>query len=164
MGAEYRFVDRWYVPGASVEEVYDVIGDQLSYPRWWGDVFLEVEGDSGPPRAGRVARIKARGFLPYRLRFTGETIAAERPRFIRMRLSGDFEGGGQWTFEQAEDGAHATLDWRPVVERPLVRNLTPVLRPLFRANHDWTMRRGREHIAAEVLARRSGKQPVETGA
>jgi hypothetical protein len=44
--------DRWFVPGAAPEEVYDVLGDQLSYPVWWGDVFLEVEGDGGAPRPG----------------------------------------------------------------------------------------------------------------
>jgi uncharacterized protein YndB with AHSA1/START domain len=37
--AAYEFVDRWFVP-APVEDVYDVIGEPLEYPRWWGDVFL----------------------------------------------------------------------------------------------------------------------------
>ena len=41
---------------------------------------------------------------------------------------------------------HCELDWRPVVAKPFVRQLTPVLRPLFRANHNWTMRRGQQRI------------------
>src|ERR671915_76913 len=114
--AEYKFLDEWFVP-APPEAVYDVIGAQLEYPEWWGDVFLEVEGDDGPPAPGRRARVKARGYLPYRLRF-----------------------------EPVEGGTRATLDWRPVVNKPLVRYLTPVLRPLFASNHYWTMRRGQEHI------------------
>jgi uncharacterized protein YndB with AHSA1/START domain len=143
--AEYQFIDEWFVP-APPEAVYDVIGAPLEYPEWWGDVFLEVEGDEGPPRAGRRNRIKARGFLPYRLRFESEVVDAERPRRIRMRLSGDFDGGGEWRFEPVEGGTRATLDWRPVVNKPIVRHLTPVLRRLFAANHYWTMRRGQEHI------------------
>ena len=45
VGAEYRFLTTWQVPGATPEEMYDVIGDATSYPRWWGDVFLQVTGD-----------------------------------------------------------------------------------------------------------------------
>jgi uncharacterized protein YndB with AHSA1/START domain len=150
--AAYRFVDRWLVP-AAVDDVYDLLGDPLEYPTWWGDVFLETGGDPGPPRPGRRTTVVARGFLPYRLRFSTEIVAAERPTRIEMRLDGDFEGSGAWHLEPVEGGTRAVLDWRPVVKKPLVRNLTPVLRPLFRANHAWTMRRGERHIA-EYLARR----------
>jgi hypothetical protein len=34
----------------------------------------------------------------------------------------------------------ATLDWRPSVNHALIRSLTPVLRPLFRSNHNGSMR------------------------
>jgi hypothetical protein len=148
--AAYHFVDHWFVP-APIEEVYDAIGMPLAYPTWWGDVFPETGGDDGPPRPGRRNTIVARGFLPYKLRFTAEVTEADRPRSIRLRLEGDFEGGGEWTFEQVEGGTSATLDWLPIVQKPLVKYLTPVLRPLFRSNHAWTMRRGERHIA-EYLA------------
>ena len=68
MAAQYRFVDTWIVP-AAIEEVYDILGDQLAYPSWWGDSFLEVTGDEGPPRPGRRASVLARGFLPYKIRW-----------------------------------------------------------------------------------------------
>ncbi|MGB2952012.1 MAG: SRPBCC family protein [Gaiellaceae bacterium] len=161
VGAEYQFLSTWPVPGATIEELYDVIGDTLGYPRWWGAVFLHVEGDEGPPRPGRRARVKARGFLPYRIRWGAEITEAERPRLIRMRLFGDFEGQGEWRLEQVGDEARATLDWRPFVEKPLVRYLTPVLRPLFAKNHYWAMDRGRRSVAEEVQRRRS-EQPLET--
>jgi uncharacterized protein YndB with AHSA1/START domain len=150
--AAYQFVDRWFVQ-APVEDVYETIGAPLDYPTWWGDVFPETGGDEGPPRPGRRNTITARGFLPYRLHFVAEVTEAEKPRYIRLRLEGDFEGGGEWTFEEAESGTAATLDWRPIVQKPIVKHLTPVLRPLFRSNHNWTMRRGERHIA-EYLARR----------
>jgi uncharacterized protein YndB with AHSA1/START domain len=154
MAARYQFVDRWFVPGASVEEVYDVIGEQLEYPSWWGNVFLSVTGDDGPPRPGRRASIVSKGFLPYKLRWDTEIVEVERPRRILMTLSGDFEGSGEWKLEDADGGTSATLDWRPAVEKPFVKELTPVLRPLFRANHKWAMRRGQEGILGYMRGRR----------
>jgi uncharacterized protein YndB with AHSA1/START domain len=154
--AAYHFVDRWFVP-FPVEDVYDVIGDAMAYPAWWGDVFLEIGGDDGPPHPGRRSTITAKGFLPYKLHFASEVVAAERPKSIRMTLEGDFEGGGEWTLEPAEGGTNATLDWRPIVNKPLVKNLTPVLRPLFRSNHTWTMKRGEKHIADYLAQRRSAQ-------
>jgi hypothetical protein len=150
--AAYHFVDRWFVP-FPIDSVYDAIGSPLAYPTWWGDVFPETSGDDGPPRPGRRNSIVARGFLPYKLHFTAEVTEAERPRSIRLRLEGDFEGGGAWAFEEVEGGTSATLDWQPIVQKPIVKYLTPVLRPLFRSNHAWTMRRGERHIA-DYLTRR----------
>jgi uncharacterized protein YndB with AHSA1/START domain len=152
---EYRFLDHWVVP-YPIEEVYDAVGEPLAYPEWWHDVFLAAEGDGGPPEPGKRITVRARGFLPYRLRFTMECVAAERPTRIRSLLTGDFEGSGEWRLRVDDDVTHAELDWRPAVNKPLVRGLTPLLRPLFRANHTWTMERGQERIL-ERLAKSSAQ-------
>ena len=60
--------------------------------------------------------------------------------------SKDFDGSGEWTLEEKDGTTVATLDWRPAVNRPFIRHLTPVLRPLFRSNHNWAMRRGEQQI------------------
>ncbi|HET7567758.1 MAG TPA: SRPBCC family protein [Gaiellaceae bacterium] len=148
--AQYRFLDEWHLP-AEVDRVYDLLGRPLEYPRWWGDVFLAAEGDSGEPTPGKRIAVVARGFLPYRLRFSLTTLEAERPYRIHSRLDGDFEGTGTWLLAEDEDGTRAQLDWRPDVRKPGVRELSPLLRPLFRANHSWTMRRGLD-AAARTLA------------
>jgi hypothetical protein len=67
------------------------------------------------------------------------------------RLSGDFEGTGEWRLREEHGATLAELDWRPVVAKPFVRQLTPVLRLLFRANHNWTMRRGQQRILERLL-------------
>jgi hypothetical protein len=139
--ASYRFVDRWFVPGP-VEEVYERVGDTLSYPSWWGDVFVSVDGDGGPPRPGRHVKIVSRGYLPYLLRWEAEVTEADPPRGFAFTMVGDFVGNGSWSFEPGEGGTNATFDFRPRVEKPLVKYLTPVLRLLFRSNHGWAMRRG----------------------
>src|SRR6185503_1319257 len=65
--AAYRFVDEWLVP-ASPEWVYGLLSCPREYPEWWGDAFLEGEGDPGPAAPGKRARLLTRGRLPYRLR------------------------------------------------------------------------------------------------
>jgi uncharacterized protein YndB with AHSA1/START domain len=152
VAARYQFLDRWLVP-APIEDVYDIVGDMKAYPTWWGDAFLTASGDDGPPRPGRRNDVVARGFLPYCVRWGAEIVEAERPRRIHTRLHGDFEGEGTWLLEESEGGTRAVLDWRPEVTKPLVRRLTPVLRPLFRANHAWAMRRGQKAIVPYAARR-----------
>jgi len=145
VAAEYRFLDRWTVPHP-IERVFDTVGEPLAYPDWWSDVFLAADGDGGPPEPGKTITVLARGYLPYRLRFTMECVEVERPTRIRSLLTGDFEGVGEWRLRADGAVTLCELDWRPAVAKPLVRRLTPVLRPLFRSNHAWTMRRGQVRI------------------
>ena len=143
MSAEYRFLDEWRLP-ADVERVYDLVGHPLAYPEWWNKVFVAATGDGGDPAPGKKVSVEARGFLPYRLRFSLTTLEVDRPHRIHSRLEGDFEGTGTWLLEPDGDGTRVQLDWRPSVNKAGVKQLSPVLRPLFRANHNWTMRRGEE--------------------
>ena len=145
--AQYRFLDEWRLP-VPVDRVYDLVGHPLDYPRWWGDVFLAAEGDGGDPAPGKSVAVQARGYLPYRLRFTLTTVEAVRPHRIHSRLNGDFEGTGTWLLEEDGDRTIARLDWRPDVRKAGVRQLSPLLRPLFRSNHAWTMKRG---LAAALI-------------
>lgn len=148
---EYRFVDRWFVR-APLDTAYDVVGDTLGYPRWWGDVFVSVEGDGGPPRPGRRVKIVSRGFLPYRLRWEAQIVDAEAPHHFGFTMSGDFVGSGTWSFEAGEGGTNAVFEFRPRVEKPGVKQLSPILKPLFRWNHRWAMERGERGVNA-FLAR-----------
>ena len=149
MRHHYEYVDRWTVD-APVDEVYDLVGNTLGYPEWWGKVFLAVEGDPGPPRPGRHARIVSRGFLPYTLRWE-----ATAPRSFAFTRRGDFVGTGSWRFEQAVEGTVAVFDFRPTVEKAGVKQLSFLLKPLFRWNHRWAMKRGQEGINRELSRRKS---------
>jgi Polyketide cyclase / dehydrase and lipid transport len=151
---EYRFVDRWLVR-APREATYEVVGDTVGYPRWWGDVFVSVEGDGGPPRAGRQVRIVSRGFLPYLLRWEAEIVEADAPRGFAFVMTGDFVGSGSWTFDAVDDGTSATFEFRPRVEKPGVKQLSPILKPLFRGNHRWAMKRGERGVNALFSQRRA---------
>ena len=145
--AAYSFVDEWHVP-APVDAVYDLLSCPREYPSWWGDAFLEGEGDPGPAAPGKRARLLTRGRLPYRLRWELICVEAEAPRRLVSQIRGDFEGRGIWTLTPVEGGTRAVLEWQVDVRKPLVRRLTPLIRPLFGWNHRWAMRRGEERIVA----------------
>jgi uncharacterized protein YndB with AHSA1/START domain len=145
MPPAYRFLDRWLLP-AQIDRVYEVIGDPLGYERWWTDFVIRASGDPGEPRPGKRNELLVKAYLPYKVNFGLEVLEAERPRRIFSRLSKDFDGTGEWTLRETAEGTEATLDWRPSVNHALIRYLTPVLRPLFRSNHTWAMRRGERQL------------------
>jgi uncharacterized protein YndB with AHSA1/START domain len=148
----YHFEDHWHVP-FPIEKVYDVLARPEEYPRWWKGVYLSA---TPLDREGKRVAVVARGLLPYKLRFTIESVMQEKPRLIAFRASGDFVTDiSRWILEPRGGGTAVTLEWNPRVEKPVVKFLSPVLKPLFRWNHEWTMRRG-ERLIAEYL-RAAGK-------
>lgn len=157
---EYHFVTRWRML-AKVEEVYDVIADPLEYPRWWPSVYLEIkELEPGDSRGlGRRLTLHTKGWLPYTLRWESVATEAARPRRIAIRAEGDFQGRGVWTLCQAGPFTEIEFDWKLAAEKPLLRTLSFLLKPIFSANHRWAMARGEESLRLE-LARRH-KQATE---
>ena len=55
-----------------------------------------------------------------------------------------------------DGGTDVQFDWRVIADKPIVRALTPVLRPLFRWNHAWAIAR------AQRRARAVRARPVES--
>ena len=145
MAPAYRFLDRWVVD-APIDRIYDTIGDVLGYERWWTDFVIRATGDEAPPTVGKSNELRVKAYLPFTVNFALEVLEVEAPRRILSRLSKDFEGTGEWTLVETDGTTVATLDWQPSVNKPLIRNLTPVLRPIFRSNHNWAMRHGERQI------------------
>jgi quercetin dioxygenase-like cupin family protein/uncharacterized protein YndB with AHSA1/START domain len=137
---EYLFVDEWDV-AAPIEPVFAALADARTYPDWWRPVYEDVEAD-GPPLEGRVSRQHFKGRLPYHLRTTSTITELDPPRRVVAEVEGDLRGRGVWTLTPAADGAtHVRFDWSVYADRPLLRTLTPLLRPLFRWNHNWAIAR-----------------------
>jgi hypothetical protein len=157
MGAsEYHFVTRWRVVG-TVDEVSDILGRPEGLARWWPSVYLEVEtlepGDDAG--VGKSVRVLSRGFLPYTLSWTFRVVESRRPLGFTIEAAGDLVGRGVWTFEQAGAWVDITFDWRVRTEKAGVKQLSPILKPVFAANHRWAMRQGEAGLREE-LARRRG--------
>jgi len=152
---EHRFVTRWSVLG-TVEEVAAVFADLRELARWWPSVFLDVEElePGGEDGVGRRARLHAKAWCPYTLYLQFRIVESRYPRGFSIRATGDLEGRGDWTFEEAGAWTLVTHDYSVRAETPLLRLLSPFLRPVLAANHRWAMRMGEESLALELARRR----------
>jgi uncharacterized protein YndB with AHSA1/START domain len=152
LASEYVFIDEWDV-SAPQEAVFDALADARTYPEWWRPVYIVVESD-GPPEPGRVSRQEFKGRLPYHLKTSSTIVSLDRPHGFEVSVVGDLTGKGVWTLTPADGRVHIRFDWRVIADRPLLRVLTPLLRPLFRWNHNWSIKRATEGL--EPYARSRG--------
>ena len=154
---DYHFVTRWRVEGA-VEDVSSVLEDAEALVRWWPSVYLGVEvlepGDADG--VGKVGRRHTRGRLPSTLRWQFRVTESRKPYGWTLVAWGDFVGRGVWTFAQDGPGVDVVYDWRIRADKPLLRRLSFLLKPLFAYNHRWAMREGERCLRRE-LARRRGE-------
>jgi uncharacterized protein YndB with AHSA1/START domain/quercetin dioxygenase-like cupin family protein len=142
---QYDFVDEWDVR-APMQAVFEALADGRTYPEWWKPVYISVEAD-GPPELGSVSRQHFKGKLPYHLHTTSEITEYDPPHRLVAEVEGDLRGRGVWTLTDAGEGVtHVRFDWSVFADRKLLRTLTPVLRPLFRANHNWAIARAIEGL------------------
>jgi hypothetical protein len=160
----YHFVSRWRVEG-TCGEVADILGDPLALPRWWPSVYLSVDEIRPPDERGlgrRVALV-TKGWLPYTIAWEFEVVESRYPSGFVIVANGDFDGRGEWTFVQ--DGSHVDIayDWELRAEKPLLRNLSFLLRPIFEANHRWAMAQGEESLKLELRRRRATSEQALAG-
>ena len=153
---DYHFITYWRVE-STVEEVSDVLGNAVDLTRWWPSVYLAVKElkPGGPGGVGRVVELHTKGWLPYTLHWFFRITESRKPYGFTLEAWGDFDGLGVWTFEQDGSAVKITYDWRIRAEKPLLRYLSFVLKPIFSANHRWAMARGEESLRVE-LGRRAG--------
>jgi len=150
-GNDYRFVTHWRVQGTCIE-VSDVLENVREFPRWWPSVYLDVK-ILRPGRLhslGEEASLLTRGWLPYTLRWDFTVVEQRYPNGSVLEARGDFDGRGEWIIEQDGPMVNATYVWDVKAEKPLLRTLTPVLRSIFAANHDWAMRMGERSLNLEL--------------
>lgn len=150
MAGEYVFIDEWEVD-APQERVFDALADTRTYPEWWTPIYREVQSD-GPPEVGRESRQKFKANLPYTLSTVSTIVEMDRPRSFAVDVVGDLRGRGVWTLTPRDGTVHVRFDWRVLADRALLRVLTPVLRPLFRWNHNVAIKAAMQNL--EPYARR----------
>jgi hypothetical protein len=153
----YAFVTRCRVEG-TCGEIADILGDALALPRWWPSVYLGVEELEPPDARGRGGRVRlhTKGFLPYTLSWDLEVVDTRYPYGFTIAATGDFAGRGVWTFEQDGNFVNIVYDWRLSAEKPLLKNLSFLMKPVFEANHRWAMAQGEESLMLELRRRRAG--------
>jgi len=158
---EYAFVDEWTV-APPAQAVYDVLVDGRTYPEWWRGVYIAVESD-GPPGLGAVSRQHFKGRLPYHLHTRSTIVRIEPGALIEAEVDGDLRGRGLWTLTETNAGTHVRFDWTVHADRPLLRMLTPVMRPVLRSNHNWAIARAIDGLEPFVLSRSLATDHDQTG-
>lgn len=150
----YRFLTHWQV-ASTAEEVSDILGNAPDLPRWWPSVYLDVQeiepGDA--QGVGKVVSLYTKGWLPYTLRWQFRVTKNDYPHGFELAAFGDLTGQGVWTFQQSGDTVDVTYLWVVTADKPLLRRLSWLLKPIFAANHRWAMQKGYESLVLE-LARR----------
>jgi uncharacterized protein YndB with AHSA1/START domain len=157
MAAEYVFVDEWDVD-APRDRVFDALADARTYPDWWTPVYREVEADV-PPAVGASSRQRFKATLPYTLTTVSTITALDPPDSFEVDVTGDLRGHGLWTLTDRDGRVHVRFDWRVHADRTLLRVLTPVLRPVFRWNHNVAIKAAMAGL--EPYARRAGSSQVQ---
>jgi hypothetical protein len=153
---EYEFFSRWRIEG-TCGEVADILSDPLALPVWWPSVYLSVE-ETRPPDAsglGRRARLHTKGFLPYTLTWELEIVETRYPYGFTLAATGDFDGRGVWTFTQDGRFVDVAYHWRLSAQKPMLRNLSFLMKPIFESNHRWAMAQGEVSLALELARRRA---------
>lgn len=158
---DYHFVTNWRVRG-TCGEVADVIRDPLDLPRWWPSVYLSVQELEPPDDRGLKQRVRlhTKGWLPYTLQWDFVVTESHYPERFGIDAFGDFVGRGLWTITQDGDEVNVQFDWRIRAEKPLLRALSPVMRPVLEANHRWAMQQGEESLTLELQRRRASSEAV----
>jgi hypothetical protein len=153
---DYHFITHWRIPGTA-EEIAAILADGPDLVRWWPSVYLDVRelAPGAPDGVGRVIDLYTKGWLPYTLRWRFRVSEVEPLRRLVLRAEGDFVGRGIWTFEPQGDETLVTYDWKISAQKPLLRRLSLLMKPIFSANHEWAMRMGEQSLRLELQRRRA---------
>ncbi len=141
---DYHFVTHWKIKGP-IELIFQILKDGPNYAQWWKPAYQESKAIEGQRVLSRI-----RAKLPYTLEFITEPIREDPPHELEFRASGELVGTGLWKLHQNGPIVEMEFHWNVRAEKPLVRWLSPFLKPLFRWNHDWVMRTGENDLQAEV--------------
>ncbi len=140
--ADYEFVTTWRVP-APAQFVWDEIHDVERWPDWWSAVervdLLEAGDQLG---LGGLRRIVWRGAIPYRITIDVRVTRIAAPTVLEGVATGDLTGWGCWQLTGEGRTTTVRFDWRVDASRRWMRLFSPLLRPVFRWNHDTVMRAG----------------------
>lgn len=144
---DYHFLNQWEIPHP-IQRVWIGITESIKYPEWWGVVYEKVEklNDRRGDQVGAIASVVAHGRLPYTIRFVAEIMQVNAPYELALKAEGDLDGTGRWTLEENSKGTDVTFEWIVRADKPILKVLSPILKPLFQWNHYWTMNQGEKAL------------------
>ncbi|MBV8727188.1 MAG: polyketide cyclase [Candidatus Eremiobacteraeota bacterium] len=147
----YHFTTRWRFEG-TCEEVSQLLEDTERIPQWWPSVYhrVNVIRQGGEHSLGKIVDVETKGPLPYTLRWRYEVTEVHYPNGSSLVAQGDLDGEGRWQIDQDGKYVDVRYDWNVRANHPFIRRFGWLMRPLFAANHNFTMRDGERGMRAEL--------------
>lgn len=154
---KHRFIliSRWQL-NCGIDAAWQRIAAIRRWPQWWPNVSaVHVDGEAGDtPRVGGTAWVEWKTRLGYGLRLRVVTTGVLPPFELEGSADGDLTGRGLWLLEpQSDAGVLVTYRWDVHLNRPWMRWLSPLLRPVFAWNHFDVMRTGAKAMARDIGCR-----------
>lgn len=160
MTPDFVLVSRWHI-AAPVQTVWAALADPQGWPHWWPHVrSVRLLRGGNADDIGSLRRIEWGSALGYGITLDVSTTRIVKSREIEGHARGDLEGVGLWRIEADGDVTRVTYRWAVSLQRPWMRRLLPLLRPVFAWNHHAVMRAGARglarHLSAPLIACAAG--------
>ena len=146
----YRMCSTWDV-AATPDELHAIFEAPETLEHWWGRAFLR----SAMPAGSERVELHTRGWLPYTLRLDARVTSEQLPARFVVETSGDLVGCCTCSLVELDAGVRVHFDWVVRAEKPIVRKLSWLLKPLFVSNHRWVMSQGRRGLEDELARLRA---------
>ena len=145
-GRQFQLVSEWQLE-APLDQVWQALCAVDRWPGWWRAVRrVEPLAAGDHTGIGAVNRFTWGTALPYDLVVVMTVTDMQPMRRIEGQATGELQGRGVWTLDQAEGLTIARYDWRVDVTKSWMRHLAPLLAPVFAWNHNQVMRLGEEGL------------------
>jgi hypothetical protein len=147
---------------APQQRVWEALTHPEEWPQWWHyveQVELLETGDAQD--VGALRRLHWGTRLPYAIDLVVRTTVVAEPRVLEVAASGDLAGQGCWNLEPTDSGTCVRYTWNVQLDKPWMRRLAPLLKPVFAWNHHAVMREGAAGLARHLGATLFGYQPLE---
>ncbi len=156
--SEYNFTTQWYFDHP-LEVVWEEIRSMDHWPEWWKYVRkVKKIKDGREDEIGSIRRITWSTALPYSITFDSELTHQLFHRQMVGKAFGDLTGTGVWTFEPNGHGTHVRYDWNVHITKKWMIAFEPILKPIYKWNHDKVMSAGFEGLVNRLKLKGKSEQ------
>ena len=148
--AHYSFVTEWKL-NAPLIEVWKTIQASKEWPQWWKGVLSVEEIKTGDENhVGNVSNLTWKSFLPYKLEFQSTVVKVIPHEYMEGNAVGELTGTGRWYFSHHNGITAVRYHWDVQTTKAWMNFFSPLLKGIFKWNHDVVMRWGGEGLARKM--------------
>ncbi|MBK9730986.1 MAG: polyketide cyclase [Chitinophagaceae bacterium] len=150
---EYSYITVWKLKNTSLDEVWKTIKAVDDWPNWWkGVVRVQTIKEGEANGIGKISELTFKSFLPYTLSFQSELLQLKFHECMIGKATGELEGSGVWNFRMENETIRIQYEWNVKTTLTWMNVFAPLLRPVFKWNHDLIMQWGLEGLAKKLNA------------